>query len=67
MKLRTEGLHKVLYDIKQKKEKLDDSLERLEMISNFGESHLRVNFQHTDIIKDLNIKANPKPLKAKVP
>ena len=60
VKLRTDALHKVLYKLKKEKQNLDNSIERLEMISNFGETHLRTIYKHTDIIRDLNIKANPK-------
>ena len=60
VKLRTEALHKVLYKLKKEKQDLDQSLERLEMVSNFGETHLKVDFSHTNIIRDLNIKANPR-------
>ena len=59
--------HKVLYKLKKEKQDLDQSLERLEMVSNFGETHLNVQFQHTNIIRDLNIKANPKHNSPKKP
>lgn len=71
VKLRTDMLHKVLYKLKKEQGALDHSLERLEMISNFGETKLQIDYKHTGIVRDLNIKANPKnayvhmPLKRK--
>ena len=60
VKLKTEGLKKVLFNLKRDKEDLDTNLERLELISNFGETYLKHSSTHdSKLMQALNMKANP--------
>lgn len=59
IKLRTDGLNKVLFKLKKEKARLDNSIEKLEMISNFGEKMLGSTVRHSGIIHELEKKANP--------
>jgi hypothetical protein len=60
VKLKTEGLKKVLFNLKRDKEDLDQNLERLELISNFGETYLKHSSTYdSDLMHQLNMRANP--------
>ena len=50
IKLRTDGLNKVLFKLKKEKARLDNSIENLELISNFGETMLHSTVRHTGIV-----------------
>lgn len=59
VKLNTSGLNKVLFKLKKEKAKLDNSIEKLELISNIGDNMIKTTVAHTGIIRDLEMKANP--------